>query len=559
MGRRHRHDRRWPPVWLLVLLAAAPAGGAPAGPAGSLAAGAAEAVPDDEGARPRQPLRNVVLISIDSLRADHLPLHGYPRPTTPFLERLAKRPGSFVFERMSAVAPSCHPSHSTMLTGLYPQQVGVLVCGEDLVFKLADEQLDEEALEEVDEVQTLLRGSPEPLVRKRVSAIMNWLKIPDGAPTLATFLGERGYQTAAVVSIWTLQGRFGYTRGFDRFVDQMPQYYGPPRLRWVLRDLMRSQLRRPGGATLAHALEFLDDRDRGRPFFLFLHFADTHVPYEAPAEIDFTGETPAERQALAALRERRYPDALRRRAFDRMARRGREPLLDAYDRSIRYVDSLIERLVEQLEAQGVFEDTLLILTSDHGESFGQHLYLSRKFANRLFFEHSVYLWEETQHVPLLVHDPRRRAPVQRRSGNVSHVDVVPTVLAAVGASVEEFGAGALPGRDLLGAPDERRRVYFLTFGRGRPGLLQEFFLDFPRFTGFREGDLKFFVDRARFKHPARGRCFAYDLASDPHELDNRCADPTFAPTAATYRDELLAWYNGTVAPRRDLQPPRRRR
>jgi arylsulfatase A-like enzyme len=530
--------------------------------AGALLLAAAAQAPPPAASPPASaspPPLNVVLVSIDSLRADHLPAYGYPRATAPFLTALAERPGAALFSRVTAVAPSCHPSHATMLTGLYPQQVGVVFCGEDLVFKPADEELDAATDEELADYQRLLSSSPAPLVRRKTSAVMNWLRIPVWAPTLATFLHARGYATGGFVSIWTIAGRFGYARGFDRFEDEMPSYYGPPRLAWLLGDLFHGQRRRPGADTLAAALDFLDHRPPDRPFFVFLHFADTHVPYAAPPEITFAGESDAERRAVTAAWARRYPPQTYERAMAKMGKGGQELLLDTYDRAIRYVDSLLARFVAALDAKGLAERTLIVVLADHGDSFGQHFYLSKKFADRLFFEHSVYVWEETQHVPLIVVDPRRHEAAAVRTGNASTVDVVPTVLGALGLDAADFGAGALPGRDLLRADEEPRRVYFLTFGRGRPGVLEDFFLDYPRFIGFREGDLKFFIDRDRFKDAGRGRCFAFELGSDPDELHDLCADPAFAPRAERFRGEVVAWYNGTVEERRDIPPRRRRR
>ena len=75
------------------------------------------------------PLKNVVLISLDSVRADHLSVYGYPRRTTPVIEAFLEEHGGIVFDKMSAVAPSCHPSHTTILSGLYPQQTGVAIKG----------------------------------------------------------------------------------------------------------------------------------------------------------------------------------------------------------------------------------------------------------------------------------------------------------------------------------------------------------------------------------------------------------------------------------------------
>ncbi len=492
--------------------------------------------------------RNVVLISIDSLRADHLPMYGYPRRTAPFLARLARDPHAAVYQRVTAVNPSCHPSHTTILTGRWPQQVGVFYCGEDILFAPIEAE-DPEAQAGLEAYQENAKRSPEALVRKKTSAVMNWLRTPEGTESLATYLQRRGFATAGFVSIWTVESRFGYARGFDVYDDELDQYYGPKKLAWLLRDRFKSQRRRRGEDTVARAVRFVDGFDGSKRLFLFVHLADTHVPYRAPDDVRFR-ETDADRAHLERSWRSRYPDENRDRAFWKMSR-GDGFLLDRYDRAIRHEDALLSELFEHLEAKGILDDAVVVVLADHGDSFGQHRYLSSSQQNRLFFEHSVYVWEETQHVPMIVLDPRRDGAV-RVAGNVSQVDVVPTVLAALGFDRATFGSGTLPGRDLFAdPPDLHRRVYFLTFGRGRPGLLEDLFTDFPRFVGFREGDLKFFVDRARLKGPKQGRCFLYDLGDDPNEKRNLCEDPDTAPRAARFRDELVQWYNGTVAPRRE--------
>src|SRR5688572_25969164 len=95
------------------------------------AAAAPSHPPASVRAEPPARPRSVLLVSVDSLRADHMPFLGYPRMTTPFLSELIEREGAMVYKRATAVAPSCHPSHAALLSGLYPQQVGVTVCGED--------------------------------------------------------------------------------------------------------------------------------------------------------------------------------------------------------------------------------------------------------------------------------------------------------------------------------------------------------------------------------------------------------------------------------------------
>jgi arylsulfatase A-like enzyme len=508
--------------------------------------------PDRAATAPDAAARSAILISIDSLRADHLALYGYPRETTPQLDALLARRGGTVYRRATAVSPSCHPSHTAMLTGLYPQEVGVPWCGEDLIVNWAQlEQPDDRA--ELERYQDELREQPPALRRKKLSAVRNWLTIPADQPTVQGILHAAGLRTFGAASIWTLQARFGYAAGFDRYVDDMPEYYGPRSLTWLLRDTMGSQRRRATAATIDDAIGFLRGLGAGERYFLFLNLADAHVPYAPRGDTTWSADS-ADRAAMESFWSRRYPAGLWPRARQAMS----SPdgfLLDRYDDAIHQVDAQLGRLFAELERRGDLGRTLLVVTADHGDGFGQHTYLSATQSHRLFFEHSVYLWEETVHVPLVVFAPSDRGGVRHRDVNVSQVDLEPTLLAALGLA---RSAPTGPGSPLPSLPEEDRTVYFLTFGRGRPGLLSSVHLDYPKFVGVRHGDLKFFVDRERFRHAGAGRCFLYDLASDPNELHNLC--PERPGQAAGLRAELVEWYARTTAGRaaeRRVDTPRR--
>lgn len=500
-------------------------------------------------AQTQPPLRNAIVISIDSLRADHLSFHGYPRATTPNLEKAMRDRGALVFQRATAVSPACHPSHATILLGLYPQQVGVPWCAEDLVVRDADFSEDED-VQALAALQAEEKRRPVPLTRKRVSAIANWLKIPQANENLASFLKARGFRTGGFMSIWTIQKRFGYDRGFDFFSDDMPEYYGPPQLTWLLRDALKGQRRQVGSVTIDRTVEYLASLGKDERFFLFVHLADTHVPY-APRTAPPFAESAKERQRLEELWRARYAPTIYERAMKAMQRQDGF-LLDRYDEAIRYADVQLARLFAWLEERGQLDQTLIVLTSDHGDSMGQHLYLSERLKDRLFFEHSVYVWEETQHVPMVVFDPAVH-DLTVRQANVSQIDIVPTAISRLGFDVSRIGS-ELPGRDLTQLGDDPRTVYFFTFGRGRPGLFKRSFQEYPKFIGFRSGNRKFFVDRDRFKNPKQGRCFLYDLAEDPNELDNLCL--TTSPEAiAAHRRKLVDWYDHSVAGRKRGAPP----
>jgi len=495
----------------------------------------------------RRAVENAIIVSIDSVRADHLSFHGYPRATMPRLEALAKRRGALVFERATAVSPACHPSHATLLLGLYPPQSGVPWCAENAFDETPFDPSDPSDPSDMSDSGSEPR--PLPMARKRASTIANWLRIPEANETVAGFLGRQGMRTGGFVSIWTIERRFGYDRGFDRFADEMPEYYGPQRLAWILRDGMRSQRRQVGEATIDRAIAYLDGLGESERFFLFVHLADAHVPYDPRSQEPFA-EDAAARRRLEALWGSRYPEATRERAMKAMTRKDGF-LLDLYDRALRYADAQLGRLLEALERRGRLDETLVVVTSDHGDSMGQHRYLSAKLDHRLFFEHSLYVWEETQHVPLIVLDPSVRR-LERRTANVSQVDVAPTVIARLGFDPDDFGE--LPGRDLTALPEAPRIVYFLTFGRGRPGVWKRSYHEYPKFIGLRSADVKFFVDRDRFRDADKGRCFLYDLAKDPNELDNICAQ-TPEVTVDAYRRTLVRWYDRAVAGRKGSLTP----
>ncbi|HKY33047.1 MAG TPA: sulfatase [Candidatus Polarisedimenticolia bacterium] len=536
---------------LLAALAAAAALVQPASPAqdrspAAPAAAGLEAGPHGaSSAASRRP--SAILISIDSLRADHLPFHGYPRLTAPFLNELVEQGRAAYFRRVTSVAPSCHPSHATMLTGLYPQQIGVPLCGEDLTIKPSE--FDDPAdLAELEAYQESLRKGPRPLRPGQGGALMNYMKLPEETRTLASFYRDRGYRTGGFVSIWTIQDRFGYGEGFQVYDDEMPEYYGPRALTWLLRDVFRSQRRREGSVTVGRALDFLDSVGPGEPFFLFLHLADTHVPYRPPGREGFE-EKEDDLRSVRAAWDRRYAESIRPRAMRRM-QRGDGFLLDNYDRAIRHADAQVRRLFEKLEAAGRLDDTVILLTSDHGDSFGQHGSGRGGRAGEPFFEHSVQVWEETQGIPMVLVDPLRGASGSR-GVNVSQIDIVPTLLSATGWDPREFTEGSvLPGGDILSLPEEPRTVFFMTFGRGKPGLLKTFSLDYPRYIGFRAGDVKFFMDGERLRRGAEGECHLYDLSQDPDEKLNQCGAAGGMEQAERYRAVVVDWWERSAAPGR---------
>lgn len=286
---------------------------------------------------------NVVLVSFDTVRADHLGFHGYRRPTTPNLDRLAAV--SVVFENAISQSAWTRPAHVSMFTGLYPSEHGMVA------------------------------------VDRNVALDPRW-------PTLAGVLRANGYATAAFTGGGNMSAHFGFDTGFDTY---------------------RSPGRRIGDA-LADAEAWLDTVD-DQPFFLFMHGYDAHRPYRGK---------PEDRAALGVS------GAPSLRGINRACREGQSPAdvapyVEEYDAAVHRGDRAIGRLLESLARRGRMDDTIVVVTSDHGEEFLEH--------GACFHIRSLY--REIVHVPLVYYvpgvAPRRVAELVPAS-----VSVAPTILDLVG-------------------------------------------------------------------------------------------------------------------------------
>jgi len=341
---------------------------------------------------------NVLLIVIDTQRADHMSLHGYERATTPGLERLAG--SSLVFDAAYANSSWTLPSHASLFTGRMPYEHGA--------GRLRRPYLD------------------------------------DRFPTLAEALRERGYATGGFVAnvYWTSRPT-GLDRGFIRFEDLYGNL-GDALVRTVLgRRLAYEVLPRLGRVEMPgrkradrinrDVLEWVDGLG-DRPFFAFLNYFDVHGPYLPPppfagrfAEGDYAERVARQRAAgkidigaLAGDIEVPPPEEL-------------QGMVDAYDESTLYLDAQLTQLFDALESRGLLDRTLVIVTSDHGESFGEH--------ELMHHGHSLYV--DQLQVPLLLRLPDR-LPAGVRVPTAVGIDRIPaTVLDLAGA-----GASGVAGRSL---------------------------------------------------------------------------------------------------------------
>jgi arylsulfatase A-like enzyme len=305
---------------------------------------------------------NVLFILVDTLRFDHLTPYGYRRNTSPNIARILAQPGTVVEEAYSQ-APWTLPSVVSFLTSRYPGEV----LGDDAAA----------------------------------------YGIPAGIESLPETMARLGYETGGFFANKTLHAGNGFGRGFGTF-------YSPPADESVEGD------GQPAAAELtARALPWLEAH-RNSPFFLYVHYIDPHDPYENPEIVN--NRSPFERSA--------YPGRLSGRHMHGVYA-GRIPLDDPardtahlkalYDSEIHYVDRFIGHLIDSLPAE-VLRNTLIVLTSDHGEELYEHG----------GWKHGFTLYEDQIHVPLLVRWDGRIPAGSRLRGTVRLLDLLPTLVRAAG-------------------------------------------------------------------------------------------------------------------------------
>lgn len=329
-----------------------------------------------------EPLQNVLLITIDALRADHLGCYGYGRPTTPRLDALAGE--GLLFTDAFAQANCTELSFGSIYTSLYPSGHGV---------------------------------------QRRAGAAS---RLPEATETIAEQMRDAGLRTIGLMPNPYLKREWGLAQGFDE-LEEFHYGYRVLLAVKVLREvgLVRlpdviAHLDVPRASTVVdEALRRLEDLD-GRPFFLHLHLMDVHHPYIPPAPYTEMFRTPGASAIDAVQLWRRSwslfdmlpanPELL---SPSELAR-----IIDLYDGSIRYVDDQIGRLLDGLEASGLSGRTLVVVTADHGDEFLEHGDI---------FHKSPYLYDELIHIPLILRMPGGPRG-ERREALVRHIDLLPTLV-----------------------------------------------------------------------------------------------------------------------------------
>jgi len=324
-----------------------------------------------------QPM-SIVLISLDTTRADHLGVYGDEKATSPKLDRFAER--ATVYERAYSTSSWTLPTHASIFTGLLPMQHGA-------------------QSDPASENHSLSYG-----VRP----------LAESFTTLGEMMRDAGYRTGAVVGGPALRREFGIAQGFEFYDDDLAS----------LGDRFHGRR----AAKVATSAIQLVERFGDEPYFLFVNFFDPHAPYHPPAPYDRglvnPDETEHKVRLIGRLTAGDRPEPVERYPADQ--REWIAGMLDAYDAEIRYMDAHLGRLLDAIDASPRGPETLIVITSDHGESFGEHFYLS----------HGAHLYEDNVRVPLLLRRPGERDGV-RVTGQVQTHQLFPTLLGAAGIDVPE--------------------------------------------------------------------------------------------------------------------------
>jgi arylsulfatase A-like enzyme len=417
---------------------------------------------------------NIVFIVVDTLRADHLGCYGYPKPTSPTIDRLATQ--GVLFERCYAPGIPTTPAHTTMYTGLHPLRHNIVS-----------------------------HGGPVDLDRR--------------IPVFPERLQQAGYTTCAVDNLFDIKPWLA--RGYEFYVN--PSHKHRMRLLVTCEEIN------------ARAIPWLTAH-AGEPFFLFLHYWEPHTPYLPPVRFRrfYDGRDPFDpsSDAMEPLKRTPFWGMWGDTWFKKLGPvTDPDYVISLYDGEIRHADEGVGQILETLDALGLAEDTLVVLTGDHGEVMVR---------NGIFFDHHG-LYEENIRIPLLMRWPARLPAGRRVPELVTHADLAPTLLewsgadpltAADGASIAGLaeGGGGGPIRDRVVCCENTWQSKWCV----------------------RTDRWKLFLARRpdRYGTPMRE---LYDLNEDPAETRNLALEEP--ATAAELENWLEAWIaDGLRAAGRSVDP-----
>jgi arylsulfatase A-like enzyme len=448
---------------------------------------------------------NVLLVVLDTVRADHLGLSGYERPTSPRLEDLARR--SVRFNRARAPAPWTLASHASLFTGRWPHELGI-----------------------------------------------QWLHpMPGGVPTLAEFLGSLGYATAGFVgNTFYCAYDSGLDRGFAEYEDYVLTVIEAIRTvylldaaldaiapiepvldRWLtiglgsaMADRSVRQLthtdRKNAGIVNRQLLDWLDRRpEPRRPFFAFVNYVDAHAPYVLPPGEDYRFGTGPETDDDYVF----LLDVWLNVDRSRLPRPAQVLARDCYDSCVAYLDERVGDLLDQLRSRKILDRTIVIVTADHGEGFGEHG----------LFDHGESVYSTEIRVPLLISLPTGGAAGKVVDEFVSLRDIPATIAGLVRPDAK----APFPGRSLAPllrgtAPPAPEALVLSELAAPNPSDPNRGRSPATRgpLRSLAEGDYVY------IRNEGDGKEELYDQRDDPRELSDRSRAAGSESLLQRFRDRL---------------------
>ncbi len=404
---------------------------------------------------------NVLLIVLDTTRADHLSTYGYARETSANLTALAKDGLNFTEAR--SPAEWTVPGHASIFTGMYPSRHGAHYAGD-------------------------WTSGPMIYGRKRV------LPLPDERTTLAEVLRDRGYVTGGFAANFAnLDRGFGMAQGFMHYEDHPGLLFRPvPHVVRFVQRFRPAFCKKPFRSAQEineAALDWLDKAPEGRPFFVFLNYLEPHHWLAAPPYDLWSRDLPHARQlALKGLFTHKVPVHL--------TDEEQKFIVANYDGEVMAMDAALGELMAALKARNSYEDTLIVVTADHGELLGEHQIVGH--GGRMMYEGLL-------HIPMVVKLPGKDRPRGDRPDRVQLVDVLPTVLATIGAPLPD-GVQGQPVQHVTHdtiAEEQINPEFVAQFGDVYNRALRVYY----------DGPYKLIST-------SRGDRFLFDLGSDPNEDQN---------------------------------------
>jgi arylsulfatase A-like enzyme len=424
------------------------------------------------GSPQQQP--NILLIVIDTIRADHLSAYGYSRPTSPHLEALAER--GTLYLHANAAAPYTRPSTASILTGQYPAVHGAITHADSL--------------------------SPQ-------------------VPTLAELLKGAGYATAGIYRNGNVADTFGFHRGFDTYEVPDKKFFRRARKDPEQEDI-RFVSQTDDSLLTEMAVPYLQQA-KTAPFFLYLHLGGAHDPYTPPPSAPSFLDGPLTPTAQLFYQQplkpyRQDQPVLRRLELGTLPlnHQTQEQMIALYDAEIAFADHQVGLILDALGSSPQGDNTLVIVTADHGEEFWDHGGLGHGNSN----------YQEQLHVPLVIAGPgiKRR----RIAEPISLIDLMPTVLEIAGVEPPP----GLPGRSLARVmrSSHRKPAILPVYAEGLRRVLDNGEAVFYR--SLQEGDSKLILDFRKHRKEL------FDLSQDPKEQENLIHGE--AKPAQNILDHLLA-------------------